>query len=86
MFNKKLLMGLCNLVGVLIVLTILLNVVMYVWAFWAMPPLPNFDPKAGLVSYYRLLNQLVTLVFFYIMLGGFAGLIKNSKLPENFKK
>lgn len=86
LFNKKLLMGLINITGVLLILTFVLNLAMYVWAFFGAPPLPLFDVTGGIVSYYILLNKLATLVFFYIMLGAFAALVKGSKLPENFKK
>ena len=46
----------------------------------------SFDVSGGIVSYYVLLNKLATLVFFYIMVGVFAALVKGSKLPEGFKK
>jgi hypothetical protein len=86
LFNKKLMMGLINITGVLLILTFVLNLAMYIWAFFGKAPLPLFDVTGGVVSYYILLNKLATLVFFYIMLGAFAALVKGSKLPENFKK
>ena len=88
LFNKKLLMGLSNLVAVILALTFLLYVTMYIWAFFAEPPLKSlaFNVQLGLDSYYILLNKLSTLVFFYVLLGGVAALVKSSKLPENFKK
>lgn len=79
-------MGLSNILGVLLILTLVLNLAMYVWAFFGAPPLQLFDVTGGVVSYYVLLNKLATLVFFYVMLGAFASLVKGSKLPENFKK
>ncbi len=86
LFNKKLMMGLINLTGVLLILTFILNVAMYVWAYFGKAPLPLFDVTGGVVSYYVLLNKLATLVFFYIMLGAFASLVKGSKLPDGFNK
>lgn len=86
LFNKKLMMGLINITGVLLILTFVLNLAMYIWAFFGKAPLPLFDVTGGVVSYYILLNKLATLVFFYVMLGAFAALVKGSKLPENFKK
>ncbi len=86
LFNKKLMMGLINITGVLLILTFVLNLAMYIWAFFGKAPLPLFDVTAGVASYYVLLNKLATLVFFYVMLGAFAALVKGSKLPENFKK
>ncbi|MFO0781043.1 MAG: hypothetical protein U0519_04165 [Candidatus Gracilibacteria bacterium] len=86
LFNKKLMMGLINVTGVLLILTFLLNIAMYIWAFFGKAPLQLFDVTGGIVSYYVLLNKLATLVFFYIMLGAFASLVKGSKLPEGFKK
>lgn len=86
LFNKKLMMGLINVTGVLLLLTFVLNIAMYVWAFFGKAPLPLFDVSGGIVSYYVLLNKLATLVFFYIMVGVFAALVKGSKLPEGFKK
>ncbi len=86
LFNKKLLVGLSNLVGVILVLALLLNVGMYVWAFFATPPLALFDVTQGIVSYYFLLNKLVTLVFFFIITGVFVALVKGSKLQDGFKK
>lgn len=86
LFNKKLMMGLINITGVLLILTFVLNLAMYIWAFFGKAPLPLFDVTGGIVSYYVLLNKLATLVFFYVMLGAFAALVKGSKLPENFKK
>ena len=85
LFNKKLMMGLINLVGVLLILTIILNIAMYIWAFFGKAPLPLFDVTQGIASYYVLINKLATLVFFYIMLGAFAALVKGSKLPEGMK-
>ncbi len=79
-------MGLINVVGWLLILTFVLNLAMYVWAFFGKPILPLFDVTGGIVSYYILLNKLATLVFFYIMLGAFAALVKGSKLQEGFKK
>ena len=79
-------MGLVNITGVLMVLNLLLNVVMYVWAFNGKAPLPLFDVTGGVTSYYIFLLKLATLVFFYVMLGAFAALIKGSKLQDNFKK
>lgn len=86
LFNKKLMMGLINVTGVLLILTFVLNLAMYIWAFFGKAPLPLFDVTGGIVSYYVLLNKLATLVFFYIMLGAFAALVKGSKLPEGMKK
>lgn len=86
LFNKKLMMGLINVVGVLIILLILLSITMYVWAYFGTPPLPMFDVTLGIVSYFKLINQLATFTFFYIMLGAFAALVKGSKLPDGFKK
>lgn len=79
-------MGLINVTGVLLILTFVLNLAMYIWAFFGKAPLPLFDVTGGIVSYYVLLNKLATLVFFYIMLGAFAALVKGSKLPEGMKK
>jgi hypothetical protein len=86
LFNKKFLMGLSYIVGVLLILTFVLNLVMYVWAFFGRPPLALYDVTGGLASYYILLNKLVTLVFYYILVGGFAAIVKSSKLQEGFRK
>lgn len=87
LFNKKLLMGLTNVTGFLLVLTFVLNIVMYIWAYFGKAPLPLFDvTQPPMIAYYVLLNKLVTLIFFYIMLGAFAALVKGSKLQEGFKK
>ncbi len=80
-FNKKMLLGLANAVGVLLILAFILNVVMYVWAYFGVPPLQFFDKAQGVaVSYYLLLNKLGTLIFLYVFTGALAGLIKSSKL------
>jgi len=86
LFNKKLMMGLINGVGVLLILVILLSITMYVWAYFGTPPLPMFSVDQGLISYFKLINQLATFTFFYIMLGAFAALVKGSKLQDGFKK
>jgi hypothetical protein len=90
LFNKKLLMGLINITGVLLILAFVLNLAMYIWTYFGAAPLPLFDPQQihgqPVIAYYVLLNKLSTLVFFYVMTGVFGALVKGSKLPENFKK
>jgi hypothetical protein len=86
LFNKKLVMGLINTIGVLLILSFILNVVMYIWAYFGHAPLPFFDVSNGIISYYVLLDKLATLVFFYAFLGALAALVKGSKLQEGFKK
>ncbi|MFA5828929.1 MAG: hypothetical protein WC843_00320 [Candidatus Gracilibacteria bacterium] len=86
LLNKKLLMGICNTIAVLLLLEFLLNIAMYIWAFFGTPALPLFDVKSGIVSYYILLTREATVVFLYMIVGGLAALVKGSKLPENFKK
>ena len=86
LFNKKLVMGLVNITGVLLILSFLLNITMYVWAYFGRAPLPFFDVSGGIISYYILLDKLATMVFFYIVLATFAAIVKGSKLPEGSKK
>ncbi len=90
LFNKKLLMGLSYIIAVLLILTLILNVAIYVWEIFGTAPLQLFDPQqiklAPMAAYYVFLNKIATLLFFYVMIGGFAALIKGSKLPEGFKK
>lgn len=80
------LMAFVNIIGVLLLLALLTDVVMYIWAFFGTPILPIFNVKQGLASYYIFVSQLAQLLFFYVILGSCAAMIKGSKLPENFKK
>lgn len=86
LFNKKMLVGLCNVIGVLIVANFVLNIVMYVWAFYGEPPLAMFNVTNTYVAYYNLVYQLSSMVFMYVTIGMVCGLIKSSKLQEGFKK
>ena len=86
LFNKKLLMGLSNILGVMLILNFLFYIAMYIWAFFGTPPVQLFDVTQGFISYYGFLYKLLPMVFFYLMIGAFAGIVKGSKLPEKFKK
>ena len=79
-------MALANITGILLILAFLIDVVMYVWAFFGTPILAIFNVHNGLASYYIFISQLSTLVFFYLIVGACAAMIKSSKLPEGFKK
>ena len=75
------LLGLANAIGVLLILGFILNVAMYIWTYFGVPPLQFFDKTQGaVVSYYLLLNKLGTFVFLYVFTGALAGLVKSSKL------
>ena len=86
LFNKKLIMGLCNILGLMLIINILVYITMYIWAFFGTPPLPFFDISQGVISYYTFIFKLLTLVFYYVVVAGFAALVKSSKLREGFKK
>ena len=85
-FNKKLLMGLSNILGVALILNFLFYITMYIWTFFGNAPLQIFDVSQGFVSYYAFLYKLFPMVLAYIMVGAFAAIIKSSKLREGFKK
>ena len=86
LFNKKLIMGLCNILGVLLILNFLFFVVMYTWAFFGKPPVQLFDVSRGFPVHYDFVVRIAAFVFFYVMLAAFAALVKSSKLREGFKK
>lgn len=86
LFNKKLVMGLANILGVLLILNVLLYVVMYVWAFFGQAPFPLFDVTRGFSSYYDFILRTSALIFFYLIIAGCAAMVKSSKLPEGFRK
>ena len=86
LFNKKLILGLANIMGVLIILNTILNVVMYVWAFFGNAPFPMFDVHQGLVSYYGFMFKISGFVFIYVLIAALVAMVKGSKLPEGFRK
>ncbi len=84
LINKKLLMGICYTLGVLLMLQFLLNIVMYIWALFGSAPLPIFNVSGGIISYYILLVAEATTAFQFLVVGTAAALVKGSKLPESF--
>ena len=82
MFNKKFLVVLCNVIGVICALTFLLHLTMYIWALFGTAPLEIYDVKKGLVSYYSLINQLASFTFYFILAGTAATLVKAAKTEK----
>lgn len=79
-------MGVCNVMGILLMLAFVINLVMYIWAYFGVPPLPLFDVQGGVASYYIFIRTMATYIFLYMVVGASAAMIKGSKLPENFGK
>jgi hypothetical protein len=68
MFKPKLVSGLCNFVGLMLVLKFLLVLVMFVWGFFGQPLIPVVDP--GMATHLKVLFFLqdITTTFFMFAL------------------
>ncbi len=75
MFNRKLLSVLAYMVAVLLAAKALLAIVMFVWAYFATPPVVMFPAGiAGHLQYLLLLQELGTVLFIYLAVGALKAL------------
>lgn len=70
MFNNKIVLPLCRILGALLLLKALLVIVMFIWSYYGTPPVPIINAQApGYAQYLVLLQELAVTAFWYLVLG-----------------
>lgn len=86
MFSKKLVSVLCYLVGILLTLRVVLFLVIFVWGYFAAPPLQLFDPRfSDTVKYLTLLQEIGITLFFFLLVASVQHMVVGVKSSSRKK-
>lgn len=80
MFHRKLLSGISYVLGLLIILNCILNITMFVWSYFGVPPLQIIDSRYEVkVRYLLLLREIGTMLFLFIIVGAVKHFVSTGK-------
>lgn len=90
MFNRKMLSAFAYVVAGLLVLKALLSLTMFVWSNFETPPIAMFPTEIALhLQYLLLVQELGTILFFYLVVGALKNLCTcscNVNVADSAKK